>query len=132
MSKKGLCIRKQLQRRQLYPPVIRYTTSVDMVECYVRAALGQTLTMPQTEPMPYYATHNLRSVRNGLFRQVCFSKEIEPYIIRKCVYKKPGDSIEYFDNAAKAVGIVFLKFNDQATMIRYLEQASAHISVIVD
>ena len=32
----------------------------------------------------------------------------EKFIIRKCLYKKQGDMIEYFDNASKALGIIFV------------------------
>ena len=42
--------------------------------------------------------------------------ELEQYIYRKCIYKKEGDKIEFFDNAAKCLGIIFMKFPDEKQM----------------
>ena len=58
-----------------------------------------------------------------------FSEEIAPYIIRKSIYKKPGDPVEYFDNAAKALGILFLKFPDRQTMADILGDVNSHITL---
>ena len=60
----------------------------------------------------------LHSDTAGIFRRMSYSQEIEPYIYRKCIYKHPGDNVEAFDGAGKAVGIVFLHFPDEETMNR--------------
>ncbi len=84
-----------------------------------------------TEGRPYYATYNLHTNRNGCFERVEFSPEIERYIIRKVIYKKPGDEIEYFDHAAKAIGIIFMHFPDQNTMIEAEENMDQYVHVVL-
>ena len=60
-----------------------------------------------------------------------FAAEIEPFIIRKSIYKKPGDNVEYFDNAAKALGIVFFKFSEEDQMRSFLPDINRYVSVVL-
>ena len=82
--------------------------------------------------VPYYATHNLHAAMNGRFSHVEFSEKLLPYIIRKNIYKKPGDMVEFFDNAAKALGILFLKFPNRQTMADILGDMNHHITICLE
>ena len=53
-------------------------------------------------------------------------------IIKKCIYKNPGDKIEYFDNAAKALGIIFMKFDDEIDMDNILCNINSLYKVVVE
>ncbi len=99
----------------MIPDLLGMIFGVDVVEMAVRAAMGEPICTDEKEGTPYYATHNLHSGKNGSYQGIEFSEELEKYIIRKCLYKKAGEKVEYFDNAAKALGIIFLKFPDQET-----------------
>ena len=52
-------------------------------------------------------------------KKIDFSKNISQYIIKKSLYKKAGDKVEYFDNASKALGIVFMKFDNMEQNVTY-------------
>ena len=95
----------------------------------VKAAMGAAIKGNIHEPNGFYATHNLHSNKNGIYKDILFSPEIEPYIYRKYLYKKLGDEVEYFDNAAKCLGIVFFKFPDETTMKKILEHVNELITV---
>ena len=82
--------------------------------------------------IPYYATHNLHTNENGVYKTIKFSKELEKKIIKKCIYKNPGDKIEYFDNAAKALGIIFMKFDDEIDMDNILCNINSLYKVVVE
>lgn len=115
----------------MIPELLSSIFGVNVVEMTILAAMGETPNTEISEAIPYYATHNLHSDRNGIFSHVEFSEEIKPYVIRKSIYKKAGDPVEYFDNAAKALGIVFFKFDSEETMQRMLSDIYQHISVIL-
>ena len=91
--------------------------SVDVVELSVKTAMNESISYEPTEGIPYYATHNVHSDCDGLLKEVVFSGELEKYIIKKALYSKAGDKVEYFDNAPKTLGIIFMKFPDLETMI---------------
>ena len=113
----------------MIPDLLGYIFGVDVVELTILTAMGERIVLEAGEGEPFYATHNLHSDRTGSFDDIDFSEELKPYILRECVYKHPGDSVEYFDNAAKALGILFLKFPDGETMNRILTDINSHIAI---
>ena len=52
--------------------------------------------------------------------------------MKKCLYKKDGDRVEFFDNAAKALGIIFMKFDNQEDMSNILGSINEHYKVVVE
>lgn len=113
----------------MIPDLLGDMFGVDIAEMSVEAATGMPILGDIHEPDGYYATHNLHSARNGIYENILFAPEIEKYIYRKCLYKKPGDAVEYFDNAAKCLGIVFLKFPNEKTMQEILNRINSLITI---
>ena len=115
----------------MIPVLLEYIWGVDIVELTIKAAMGEPVSLAGGEGIPYYATHNLHCDRSGIFENIEFSQALTPYIVRKHIYKKPGDSVEYFDNAEKALGIVFLRFHNPQEMHEILSQINDHIHVVL-
>lgn len=113
----------------MIPDLLGDMFGVNIAEMSIEAAMGTEIKGNICEPNGFYATHNLHSNRNGRYKGISFSPEIEPYIYRKCLYKKQGDVVEYFDNAAKCLGIVFLKFPDEDVMKSVLEHINELITI---
>lgn len=113
----------------MIPDLLGYIFKVNVVEMSMRAAMDSAISAEIPEGEPFYATHNLHSDKNGVFSGVELSGEISPYVIRKNIYKRPGDPVEYFDNAAKALGILFLKFPDEHTMRSILSDVNKHVRI---
>ena len=113
----------------MIPDLLGYIFKTDIVEMTVKMAMGEKMNVEKLEGDSYYATYNLHSNKNGIFNGIMFSEEIEPNIMKKFLYKKVGDKIEYFDNASKAIGIVFLKFENHKQMMEVLENVEQHIKV---
>lgn len=84
--------------------------NVDLIEANVLAAMGKPSNIHPCYSGEAFMTYVLHSNKDGKFKGVEFSKEIEPYIYRKVIYKSPGDIVEKFDGAGKALGIIFMKF----------------------
>lgn len=115
----------------MIPDLLGMIFSVDIVEMTVKAAMGEPVKCNIGEGVPFYATHNFHTAKNGVFSHIEFSSEIEKFIIRKNVYKTKGDIVEYFDNAAKAIGIVFLKFNTEDEMKYFMKNINEHIQIVL-
>lgn len=116
----------------MIPDLLQYIFGVDIVELTVLSAMGQGIQLECPEGKSCYATHNLHADRNGIFAGVEFSEELEQHIVRKAIYKKAGDPVEYFDNAAKALGIVFFHFPDAACMDAFLGDIYSHIRILLN
>lgn len=115
----------------MIPDLLGMIFRCDVVEMSVRAAMGESIDADTEDGERFFATLNLHSDKNGIFERVDFSNEIEQYIIRKNIYKKPGDAVEYFANAANALGIVFFKFPDGATMVSTEEHMNEYVKIIL-
>ncbi len=115
----------------MIPDLLGMIFGVNVVEMAVLTAMGESIDVDIKQGVPFYATHNLHSNKNGVYEEIDFSEEIEKYIIKKCLYKKPGDSVEFFDNAAKALGIIFMKFKDRETERTILEKIHDLYNVVL-
>lgn len=115
----------------MIPDLLGLIFNCDLVEMSIRAAMGQDVGNITGEGRLYFATLNLHSNRNGIFDHVVFSPEIEPFVVRKNIYKQPGDRVNRFVNAANALGIVFFRFPDQDTMISMEEHMNEHVRIVL-
>lgn len=115
----------------MIPDLLGMIFDCDVVEMSVRAAMGERVDAEIRDGDPYYATLNLHSDRKGILERIDFSKKIEQYIIRKNIYKKTGDEVNCFANAADALGIIFFKFPDQKTMLDIEERMNEHVKIVL-
>lgn len=116
----------------MIPDLLGMIFGVDVVEMAVLAAMGEPLKCEIEAETPFYATHNLHSNKNGTYKRIEFSDELEKRIVKKCLYKKDGDKVEFFDNAAKALGIIFMKFDSQEEMLSTLRSINKQIRVVLE
>lgn len=116
----------------MIPDLLGLIFDVDVVEMAVLTAMGEEINNEVHDGIPFYATHNLHTNQTGLYKTIDFSKELDEKIIKKCLYKKSGDCVEYFDNAAKALGIIFMKFEDKDEMETILENINMHYKVLLE
>lgn len=116
----------------MIPDLLGMIFGVDIAELSVKAAMGIKVETTHRECTQYYATHNLHSSREGIFETIYFSDEIKPFIIKTCIYKKKGDAVQYFDNASKALGIVFFRFETLDKMLKILSNVNKYIEVVLD
>lgn len=115
----------------MIPTLIGHIFHVDVVELSVLAVMGKELNVDSSEPNACYATHNLHSEKNGSFVRVDFSEDAKKYMLDMNIYVKEGDEVVYFDNASKALGIVFFRFDSSDEMSRFLETINRQIKIIL-
>lgn len=116
----------------MIPVLMRYIFGIDVTRLAVCAAMGMELDYQINEFDCFFATHNLHTERNGTLREICFSDMLKPHILDVHMYLNPGDHVEYFDNAAKAIGIVFFRFENKSVMADMLEHIDDHITIQID
>ncbi len=115
----------------MIPDLLGLIFDVDVVEMSIRTAMGEKSDMHIKEEISFYATHNLHSNKNGTYKNIVFNDELEKYVVKKCLYKQAGDVVEFFDNASKALGIVFLKFNTMEKMVDTLNNITDYINIVL-
>lgn len=117
----------------MIPDLLQMITGVDLVAATVDAAMGKNnIDLSYVEPESYYATHVLHTAKDGTFVGISFHGGIEEKIIKKVIYKKKGDPVQYFDGANKAIGIIFLKFIALEEMLDVMAHPERWIKVLVE
>lgn len=104
---------------------------VDLVRANVAAAMGEKPELHFEEKFGCFMHYVLHSYKEGTFISVEYGDDVKPYIYREIIYKQPGDSVEYFDGAGKALGIIFLHFDTVAQMDHFCEHHDEMVRIIV-
>ncbi|WP_321972506.1 hypothetical protein [Paratractidigestivibacter sp.] len=108
-------------------------SGIDLVEANVRYAMGD-----RSMPIDFcgnglaFSTYVLHADRAGIYRELRVSPEIVGHVYRTVMYVEPGDAVEPFDGANKALGIVFLSFDDEAQLEDACETLGNQIAVEID
>ena len=119
----------------MIPVQLSDASGVDLVAANVLCAMGENpgeLSWDSAKCEGAYATYVLHSGVDGVFRGVEKSEAVAPHVYREVIYKQPGEPVEAFDGANKALGIEFLRFADEAEMGAMLEGVSNEIRPIVE
>lgn len=117
----------------MIPVQLSDVSGADLVEANVRCAMGE-------DPGPIecdcdsggaFSAYVLHSLEDGVFERVLFSDEIGRHVYRSVLYARPGDRVKRFDDASKALGIVFLRFDSADQMDEMLLNVDTHIKVVL-
>lgn len=112
------------------PDVIRYATGVDLVECAVKAAMGERIdTSSFGKPRGYYSYFAVHSLVSGILDRVEFTEEAKHHILENHLIKKPGDEIQAFTGANTTLGCLVMEFDSFEQMIEMMDHSERWCSV---
>lgn len=113
------------------PDVIRYATGVDLIDCSVKAAMGEKIDIPkQIQPKGYWAYYAVHSVEDGVLKQVAIDSEVEKnHIVENHLLVKAGDEIHSFIGANSTLGILVMKFDSLNQMLEMIENSDQWIKI---
>ena len=107
---------------------------IDLVKANVQAAMGEKpdfLTHSVNALPGCFMHYVLHSYIAGTFEGIEIDEQIAKNVYRQVIYKSPGDKVEVFDGAGKALGIIFLHFDTVEEMERFCEQHDRLIKNII-
>lgn len=79
----------------------------------------------------YYMTYNLHSNNDGVLTKISIDDCLKKYLYRSCMYNNIGDYVERFNNASKAIGILFFRFDSFNSFNHYTKNINNFIRVDV-
>ena len=107
---------------------------IDLVKANVQAAMGEKpdfLSHPVNALPGCYMHYVLHSYIAGTFEGITIDEQIAKNVYRKVIYKNPGDNVEVFDGAGKALGIIFLHFDTVEEMEDFCDKHNSFIKIIL-
>lgn len=108
---------------------------VDLVKANVQAAMGEKPSFVDNviKSMPgCYMHYVLHSYEAGIYGGINIDECIKKYVYREVIYKKPGDKVEVFDGAGKAIGIIFFHFDNKKQMDDYCYRMEDLVKVVLN
>lgn len=113
------------------PDVIRYATGVDLVECAVRAAMGDPIDLPADRtPHGFYAYYAVHSLADGTLREIHINPQVEAnHILENHIIAHPGDAIRAFTGANTTLGILLMRFDSMDQMLHMMDHSEEWIQV---
>ena len=112
----------------MIPDFLGMIFEINIVQMCIKCAMGEKVDVNPIKKEQYCATHNLHSNIGGIYKTIIFDDQISQFIVKKFLYKKEGDIVEPFYNAANALGIIFMKFNNKENM-ELLKNINNHYKV---
>ena len=112
------------------PQLIKYATGVDLVECSVKAAMGDTIEIDtNVKPDGFYAYYAVHSYRDGILDSINISEKGTSKIVENHILVKSGDKISSFTGANTTLGILLMKFDCIDEMLDMMDHANSWIKV---
>ena len=110
------------------PQIIQYATNVDLVECSLKAAMGETISLSNLkEPSGFYSYYAVHSLKNGILKKV--NNHAEEHVIENHLLMRPGDEIQAFTGANTTLGCLLMKFDNMNQMLDMMDHSEKWIEV---
>ncbi len=117
----------------MIPLQLSDASGVDLVAANVLCAMGQNpgdlgFDTQDADPMLMYVLHSNVS---GCYNGIEYSQVAKEAIYRECLYVEPGDSVDEFDGANKALGILFARFGSTEELHDFILHVKDHVRLRV-
>lgn len=112
------------------PNVIKYVTGVDLVECSVKAAMGEKITIGAAKPNGFYSYYAVHSLRDGILREVKI--KAANHVLENHLLVKPGDETKAFTGANSTLGCLVMKFDSMKQMLDMMDHSEEWCMVYLE
>ena len=112
------------------PDVIRYATGVDLVECAIRGAMGETFPVPEhAKADGYWSYFAVHSLENGILDRVEIADWAQEKIIENHIINQKGDPVKPFVGANSTLGCLIMRFGSMEEMLHMMDFPDEWITV---
>jgi biotin carboxylase len=103
----------------------RMGTGIDMITACTRACVGDSIPfIEQRQFDGHWAEVILHSEKEGKFKQLNVSQEMEPYIKQTDLWVNIGDEIKTFSGANDAIGTLVLRFDTGKELVNAMNNVN--------
>lgn len=117
----------------MIPDLLYMATGENMIAATIESAMGNVYDFNSTDhEEKFLSTFVLHAEKNGILKEINYKHGVEEKIIRRVMYKEMGDPVYSFDGANKAIGILFLEFNNREEQLEFVKNPENWIEVSVE
>ena len=115
------------------PDVIKYATGVDLVECSVKAAMGEKIDCTEFgKPSGFWSYYAVHSLKDGILKEIKITEEGKKHIVENHIIKNSGDGISAFTGANTTLGCLLMRFDSMEQMLDMMDNSESWIEVVLD
>lgn len=115
------------------PDVIKYATGVDLVECSVKAAMGEQIDCSGFgSPSGFWSYYAVHSYNDGVLKDILISDEAKKHIVENHIIKKASDKISSFTGANTTLGCLLMRFDSMEQMLDMMDNSEKWIEVVLE
>lgn len=97
--------------------MVRFSTGMDLITACVRASVGDDVgSMTQKPYNGHWAEVIIHAEREGVFKQLVLSPQIQPHLRQTDLWVEPGDKVKTFTGANESLGTLVLQFDSAFEM----------------
>lgn len=113
------------------PQIIKYATGVDLVECSIKAAMGDPISVKNNiEQEGFWAYYAVHSLKDGILDEIIIEENVlEKHIIENHIIKEKGDEIKAFTGANTTLGILIMRFDSMEQMLDMMDNSEKWIKI---
>lgn len=118
----------------MIPNQLSDIAGINLIEANVRYAMGETMDVrfDGVSAEGAYSTYMLHASHAGTYCGISVAPELEPYVYRHTPYVEEGSQVASFDNASKALGVLFLRFDNVEHMEQVLDKIDELVTVQIE
>lgn len=108
---------------------------IDLVRANIQTAMGirpDWIGKELKHSDGVYMHYVLHSYKSGILKSIEIHQMVKNAVYRTVLYKNEGDFVEAFDGAGKAIGILFLKFNNADALHYFCLNHNRLINILLD
>lgn len=116
------------------PQATAYATGTNMIEYVIKAAMGEDChDIKMAAPKGYWGTYMLHSNSSGTFRRIEMKDGFDDVnLVEMDLNLQPGERVEEFTGANKAIGTMICKFSSEEEMLSKMDNMEKWVKPIVD
>ncbi|MBO5836927.1 MAG: ATP-grasp domain-containing protein [Oscillospiraceae bacterium] len=114
------------------PQIIDHAVGINLVECSVRAAMGDSLpAVTITSPKGFWSYYAVHSLSDGVLEKIEIAPWAQKHIVENHIIKEPGDKISAFTGANTTLGILIMQFESMEKMLDMMDHSEKWIRVVL-
>lgn len=111
------------------PQAIQYATNFNLVKALLDVSLGKDVQIPDISNFKYSAYYAIHSDITGILEELQLKEDIKKYVKEFHQYVHPGEKVELFTGANKALGILLVVFDSRNEMEKYIYNMENYIEL---
>lgn len=117
----------------MIPDFLHYLTGFDMIEASIQCALGQPYEVNESfrdSGNNYMAAYVVHAMESGILQEIDDSK-LGNHVVERHIYYDKGTRIELGDLTHQTVGVLYLVFENEASMLNIMDDIHEYVHVII-